>query len=161
MQSRSLPLVSIILPFYNEAALLRENVIQICEYTINKASQYRFEIVLVNDGSTDDSGEIADELARQYNSIKVLHHPSNFGVGQALKFGFNNTLGDYVVTMDIDLSYDVDHIEQLVDTMRKTHAKIVLASPYMPGGTIANVPAIRKTLSILGCLLYTSPSPRD
>lgn len=150
MQNSSLPLISIILPVYNEAALLRENSIQVCKYVETLSDRYRFEILIVNDGSADDSGRIADELAKQIPIVSVLHHPTNFGVGQALKFGFANTHGDYVVTMDVDLSYDVQHIEQLVDTMRETHAKIVLASPYMPGGSINNVPGVRRVLSILG-----------
>jgi len=135
---------------YNEAALLRANVVQVCNYLDTLAERYRFEILIVNDGSADDSGPIADELANEFAIVRVLHHPTNFGVGQALKFGFANTRGDYVVTMDIDLSYDVQHIDQLVDKMRESHAKIVLASPYMDGGSIANVPTLRKVLSILG-----------
>lgn len=150
MQSSSLPLVSIILPVYNEAALLRENVIQVCNYIDTLSDKYRFELLVVNDGSVDDSGSIADALAEEFSTVRVLHHPTNFGVGQALKFGFANTRGDYVVTMDIDLSYDVQHIDELIEKMQETHAKIVLASPYMRGGSIENVPALRKVLSILG-----------
>lgn len=150
MQSSSLPLISVILPVYNEAALLRENVVQVCQYTHTLADRYRFEILIVNDGSADDTGRIADELSAEFSIVKALHHPTNFGVGQAIKFGFANTHGDYIVTMDVDLSYDVQHIDQLVDKMRETHAKIVLASPYMDGGSIANVPTLRKVLSILG-----------
>jgi len=150
MQSSSLPLVSIILPVFNEEALLRENVTQICTYVDSLKDRYRCEILIVNDGSADSSGLISDELASEFSNVKAVHHPTNFGVGQALKFGFANTRGDYVVTMDVDLSYDVQHIDQLVDTMRETHAKIVLASPYMPGGSIDNVPTVRRVLSVLG-----------
>lgn len=150
MQSSSKPLVSIILPVYNEEALLRENVLSVCRYLDTLADRYRFEILIVNDGSVDNSGQIADELATEISLVNVLHHPTNFGVGQALKFGFSNTRGDYVVTMDVDLSYDVQHIEQLIDTIHQTHAKLVLASPYMDGGSIANVPRLRLMLSILG-----------
>jgi len=150
MQSSPLPLVSIILPVYNEQALLRKNVVQICDYVNTLLDRYRFEILIVNDGSADNSGQIADELSNEFSIVNVLHHPTNFGAGQALKFGFSNTRGDYVVVLDVDLSYDVQHIDQLVDTMRESHAKIVLASPYKDGGSVTNVPAVRKTLSIFG-----------
>ncbi len=78
----------------------------------------------------------------------MLHHPRNFGLGQALKFGFAFSEGDYVVSIDVDLSYSTAHIGLLLDTIRATQGKIVLASPYMKGGTIGNVPRLRRVLSI-------------
>lgn len=145
-----LPLISIILPAYNEAALLADHVEQIQRYLQTLEERYRWEVLIINDGSSDDTGVIADRLAEEFPGIRTLHHPTNFGLGQVLKFGFANALGDYIVTLDVDLSYDVKHIEELVEKIRATHAKIVLASPYMEGGTISNVPFVRRTLSILG-----------
>ena len=150
MSATSLPLLSIILPVYNEAALLRDHVEQIREYLISLEARYRWEVLIINDGSTDDTGRIADALDAVYDRIRVLHHPTNFGVGQALRFGFVNTLGDYVITLDVDLSYDVKHIEEMVEKMNEEHAKVVLASPYMQGGSISNVPTLRKILSTWG-----------
>lgn len=150
MNEKSLPLVSVVLPVYNEAALLRKHVTEICNHLISLEDRYRWELIVVNDGSKDDSGSIADELADEFNQVTALHHPTNFGVGQALRFGLANTSGDYVVTMDVDLSYDVHHIEELVEYIRQGGRKVVLASPYMKGGTIENVPFHRKVLSILG-----------
>ncbi len=150
MDSPSLPLISVILPVYNEEALLREHVIKVVMHLRSLQDQLRAEVLLVNDGSTDGSADIADQLVLEYPEVNVIHHPCNFGLGQALKFGFANTKGDYVVTLDVDLSYDVHHIEELLEVLKESHAKIVLASPYMPGGSISNVPLLRKTLSILG-----------
>lgn len=150
MDAKMRPLISIVLPVYNEEALLRKNVIEICAHLKTLESRYKWELLIVNDGSADRSGEIIDELQNKFLNIKALHHPTNFGVGQALRFGFANTNGDYVVTMDVDLSYDVHHIEELVEKMRESHAKVVLASPYMEGGSLNKVPVLRKVLSILG-----------
>jgi len=150
MESQKTPVISVILPVFNEEALLREHVVEIITHVRTLQDEYAFEILLVNDGSSDRSGEIASELAAEFDELRVLTHPTNFGAGQAFKFGFANTRGDYVVTMDVDLSYDVHHIEELVTVLRMEHAKIVLASPYMNGGTISNVPFMRKTLSIWG-----------
>ena len=150
MNTPSLPLVSIVLPVFNEEALLREHVNQICSYLATLEDRYRWEVLIVNDGSADQSGKIADELDAQYSQLKALHLPANFGVGQALRFGFANTTGDYVVTLDVDLSYDVTHIDEMLDAMRAESAKMVLASPYMEGGSISNVPTLRKVLSVLG-----------
>lgn len=144
------PLVSIIIPAYNEEALLENHVIQICDYLQNLEQQYEWELLIINDGSQDNTAQIANSLAERYPFIKALHHPDNFGLGQVLKFGFANTRGDYVITLDVDLSYDVEHISELLTKIRESHAKIVLASPYMPGGTIKNVPWLRRVLSIAG-----------
>ena len=144
------PLVSIILPAYNEEALLENHVIQICDYLQDLDHQYEWELLIINDGSKDRTSEIANSLAERYSYITALHHPRNFGLGQVLKFGFANARGDYVVTLDIDLSYDVEHIGELLSKIRETHGKIVLASPYMQGGSIKNVPWLRRILSIAG-----------
>ena len=144
------PLISIILPAYNEEALLEPHLTEFHEYLLTIEERYRWELLIVNDGSQDRTGEIADRFAAGHRGVRVLHHPHNFGLGQALRFGFANTRGDYVITMDVDLSYDVRHIAELVDKMREGRAKIVLASPYMDGGSITNVPFLRRTFSTLG-----------
>lgn len=144
------PLLSVIVPVFNEQALLVDHLYQIVSYLKSIEGEFRWEVVIVNDGSSDDSTELLNEFAGLHGNVIVLHHPKNFGLGQAMQFGFNNTNGDYVITMDIDLSYDVQHIGELARTIRDEHAKIVLASPYMKGGSIRNVPWLRRTLSIYG-----------
>ena len=141
-------LVSIVLPAFNEAAILNDNLVELCNYLQNKETAYDWEIVIVNDGSADGTGQIAEEFASRFNNISVLHHKVNYGLGQALKYGMSHTKGGYIVTMDIDLSYSPDHICRLVDALQASNAKLVLASPYMKGGQISNVPWLRKVLSI-------------
>lgn len=149
-QRPELPLLSVIVPVFNEQALLEVHLRNIVSYLESIEDEFSWEIVIVNDGSLDNTTAIVDQIAGTRENIVALHHPKNFGLGQALQFGFHNTRGDYVVTMDIDLSYDVEHIGELARTNRDTRAKIVLASPYMRGGTIRNVPWLRRTLSIYG-----------
>ena len=141
-------LLSIILPAFNEAAILHDNLDTVVDYLRSLESRHRWEIVIVNDGSSDDTGRIADEYAAGHENIRVLHHKRNFGLGQALKYGISETRGDFIVTMDIDLSYSPDHIGRLVEALETRHARLVLASPYMKGGQISNVPWLRKLLSI-------------
>ena len=97
--------------------------------------------------ASDRTEELARAFAGERQNVKVLSHFTNFQLGQALRFAFSSCEGDIIVTMDIDLSYSPDHIEALVETMRRTHAKLVLASPYMPGGAVSNVPVVRRVLS--------------
>ena len=142
------PLVSIVLPAFNEAAILRDHLDILVQYLESDMTDYRWEIVIVNDGSSDDTGDIAEAYAEGRENVSVLHHPRNFGLGQALRYGMSRTRGDYVVTMDIDLSYAPDHIRRLVEKLRSSGNRLILASPYMKDGKISNVPWLRKFLSI-------------
>ncbi len=143
----STPLVSIILPVYNEASILAQSIETFYNYILTLDVKYQWEILIINDGSKDESGKIADKLATKYSIIKVYHHVVNLNLGNALKTGFSNSKGDYVITMDIDMSYAVDHIKLLLQTIETTHADLVLASPYMKGGKVTAVPFIRKIMS--------------
>jgi glycosyltransferase involved in cell wall biosynthesis len=140
-------LVSIILPAYNEAALLDRNVNAIYNYIQNLDLQFIWEIILVNDGSTDDTGKIADELSKKIPILRVFHHCANLNIGSALITGFLNSKGTYIITFDVDLSYSVDHIERLLNTIITTKVDLVLASVYMKGGKTTAVPFLRKIMS--------------
>lgn len=142
------PLVSVVVPAYNEARSVERNLGALCRYLETLQGEYRWELIVVNDGSTDDTGRLADEFARTHANVHVLHHLVNFGLGQALRFGFGHCRGDYVVTMDFDLSYSPDHIGALLARIRGSGAKVVVTSPYMKGGQISNVPWLRRTMSV-------------
>ncbi len=135
------------LPAYNEAAILRDHVLVLLGYLETLRRQYRFELIIVNDGSSDQTGAIADQLAAEFDGIRVLHHPRNFGLGQALKTGFAQCRGQYVVVLDIDLSYGPEHVGLLLERITKTGARLVLASPYMRGGRVIDVPWLRVVFS--------------
>lgn len=141
------PLVSIITPAYNEAAIITTNLERLCQYMTRLEHEYRWELVVVNDGSKDQTGALADALAATKPNIRVFHHKVNRNLGGALQTGFKMAAGDYVIVMDIDLSYAEYHIEQLLTTITKTDADMVIASPYMKGGKNTAVPFSRLLLS--------------
>ena len=141
------PLVSVVVPGYNEAAIVERNLRQICEYMETLENRFRWELIFVNDGSTDGTGDLAESFAASRSNVLVLHHFTNFRLGQALRYAFSNCRGDYVVTLDVDLSYSPEHVERLLEKIVATRAKIVIASPYMSGGKVSNVPGFRKVLS--------------
>ncbi len=93
------------------------------------------------------NGRMAEEFASSRRGVRVVHHPQNRGLGQALRSGFNSSRGDYVVVLDSDLSYAPDHIGLLLDRIRLTQAKIVGASPYAKGGKVSYVPWLRRVMS--------------
>jgi glycosyltransferase involved in cell wall biosynthesis len=140
--------VSVVVSAYNEAPILTKNLSRLCEYMTSLEDKYRWEMIIVNDGSADKTGDLAESFAKTRDNVHVLHHMYNFRLGQALRFAFNNCQGDYVVVMDLDLSYSPDHIGKLLAKIKETRAKIVIASPYMKGGKVSNVPWLRRTLSI-------------
>ena len=139
------PFVSIVIPCYNEEAILEKNINSIISYLKEKEEKYNWEIVIINDGSKDQTGAIANSLAM--DNVRVIHHPMNLNLGNALKTGFKNSKGDIIVVLDIDLSYSVHHIEKLVEKIIESSSDIVIASPYMPGGKVTAVPFTRKIMS--------------
>ena len=148
MSSDPRPLVTVVLPAYNEAAILEDNLAVIEDYLRTQADRYRFEVLIMNDGSADATGQIAEAQAARYDNVRVIHHPTNLGLGRGFKTGFLHSHGDYVAILDIDLSYAPEHIGTLLERIRATKAQLVLASPYMADGKISNVPWMRRTLSI-------------
>ncbi len=155
------PLVSLITPAYNEAAIIQKNLSLLCEYMTSLETEYRWELIVINDGSADETGDLAEAFANTRENVYVLHHMFNFRLGQALRYAFKKCQGDYVVVMDLDLSYSPDHIGKMLDRIRKTRAKIVIASPYMKGGKVSNVPWLRKILSIWANRFLSVITTRD
>ena len=76
-----------------------------------------YEILLINDGSTDASGAIADTLAQTIKQLRVIHHPHSQGYGAGLRTGFNNATKDLVFYTDGDGQYDVSEFALLVSLM--------------------------------------------
>lgn len=142
------PLISLVVPAYNEASLLEKHLLKLCHYMDSLEHEYRWEMIVVDDGSSDGTGKLADDFAMTRDNIHVVHHMTNFGVGEAFKSAFEICRGDYIVTLDSDLSYSPDHIAKLLKKIRDTKAKIVVASPYMKEGKVSNVPWLRRVLSI-------------
>jgi glycosyltransferase involved in cell wall biosynthesis len=109
-----------------------------------------WEIVCVDDGSRDETGNLLEEIAAEDPRIRVLHHRRNFGQGRALRTAFDACGGEVVVTLDADLSYGPEYIYRLADALDPNNAEIALASPYMKGGAVHNVPLYRHALSRVG-----------
>lgn len=145
--SPKLPSLTIVLPAYNEEALIANTVEGVTEYLEGIEDRYSWEILAINDGSRDKTGEILDRYAKSDERIRVLHHHTNFNLGQALRYAFSNARGDFTIVLDSDLSYGPDHIGLLADAIVESRAKVVIASPYIRGGEVTAVPWFREKLS--------------
>ena len=98
------PRLSVVVPVYNERDNLSPLTAQITKALTGQVSS--FEIIYVDDGSTDGSGPILDELAGYYLEVHVLHFDRNYGQTSAFDAGFHRAGGDLIATLDADLQYD-------------------------------------------------------
>lgn len=153
--------LTVIAPMYNEAENIVSTVTKIQETLADFDDSW--ELVLVDDGSDDDSLAIARTLETEVSNLRVISYPINCGRGKALRTGFEHALGRYVVTIDFDLSYSPDHIlriyEELTDPDQMND--VVLGSAYMKGGQVVGVSSLRLLTSKIGnrILEYTFPLP--
>ena len=89
------PFISVILPAYNEEAILADNVHLIADYLTNLEDNFNWEIIIINDGSKDKTGIIADSLSIENDRIRVVHHLFNRNLGHALRSGFIDAKGEF------------------------------------------------------------------
>lgn len=114
------PLISIIIPVYNVAPYIREAV----ESAVNQTYK-NLEIILIDDGSTDGSGQICDEYASRDPRITAIHQKHQ-GVSNARNVGLNLATGDYIAFLDPDDAYDPSFIHCMLGTIRQTKCDIVI-----------------------------------
>ena len=140
--------ISVIAPMYNEEKVIANSINAFIDYldSLNRS----YELIIVNDGSTDNSLKIAKNLESEYPNLKVVTYDRNRGRGYALREGIKNSEGKYVVTTESDLNWGAEIIGRMTDTLIKTGADIVIASPHMKGGKLENVPKHRAWLSSFG-----------
>ena len=103
--------ISVIIPLYNEAESLPE--LHAWIKRVMDANQYTYEVLFVNDGSTDDSWKVIEELHAAHPEVKGIKFRRNYGKSPALYCGFDRAEGDVVITMDADLQDSPDEIPEL------------------------------------------------
>jgi dolichol-phosphate mannosyltransferase len=133
----------IIVPTYNES----ENLPRIVPAIL--AQDPRLEVLVVDDGSPDGTGRVADALAQESPRVHVMHREGKLGLGTAYIAGFRWGIArgyDVIFEMDADFSHDPAHLPQFLETIH--HYDVVLGSRYLDGRvTVANWPIGRLLLS--------------
>jgi len=122
---KKLSSLSIFFPVYNDAYGIPYLIVKI--YSILPQIADKFEVILVNDGSTDETEEIALYLKKQYLNLKVVSHKKNRGYGDALQTGFKHARYDWVFYTDGDLQYNPQEIAKLVN---KVSPKVDVVNGY-------------------------------
>ncbi|MEA5600741.1 glycosyltransferase family 2 protein [Nostoc sp. UHCC 0252] len=118
-------LLSVVVPAYNEKLTIRvviEELVKVPNI---------LEIVVVNDGSTDGTREILEQLASEYSELEVIHHLHNKGKTAALKTGFQATRGDIVIVQDADLEYSPQEIQNVIEPILDNKADVVYGSRFL------------------------------
>lgn len=117
--------LSVVIPAYNEEATLEAVVRRLL------ALEKVREIVIVDDCSRDRTGAIADNLAREFTQVKVVHHRVNGGKTEALKTGFARTEGEIVIIQDADQEYDPAEIDEVIAPILTGRADVVYGSRFL------------------------------
>lgn len=109
--------ISVFFPCYNE----QDNVTRVTEQAVAVLEKLNadFEVIIVNDGSRDETARVADELAGRNDRIKVVHHPSNLGYGAALQTGFKAATKELVFYTDGDGQFDIKEMPPLLELMEQ------------------------------------------
>ena len=134
---------TLVVPVYMEAETIAEALTQIAGYLGGRPGDVVWDLVVVDDGSTDGSGDIVEGLAGALPvPLTLVRHRENQRLGGALRTGFAHTTGDLVAVLDADLTYCLEHLDRMVAAWLPTRAHVVVASPYCPGGNSVAVPSM-------------------
>jgi len=123
------PLLSIIFPAYNEGRAIRTALEQALDFIA--ARGLRAEIIVVDDGSRDDTASIARAVADRNPAVRVLSHAPNRGKGYAVKRGILEARGTYRAFLDVDLATPVEEMDKLLAAL-DTGAEVALGSRHLP-----------------------------
>jgi dolichol-phosphate mannosyltransferase len=145
------PALWVIVPTYDEAASI-ERLLRGVAAVLADVAPGDHRILVVDDGSPDGTGALAERLGEQLGVVEVLHRGAKGGLGQAYLAGFRHALeagAQRVCEMDADLSHDPRHLPALLAASER--ADIVLGSRYVPGGGVTDWGALRRLISYGGC----------
>jgi dolichol-phosphate mannosyltransferase len=136
------PELSLIMPAYNE----EDNIGLVIAKVDDAVSRMglRYELIVVDDGSIDNTRAKARDYARNNGHVKVVSYGNNLGKGYALKTGFSHAVGDLVIFIDSDADIDPKQVERYVEALKD--ADVVVASKRHPQSKV-DAPLVRKILS--------------
>jgi dolichol-phosphate mannosyltransferase len=141
--------LTIILPTYNEAENLAELIPEIEERFEGRG----FRILVVDDASPDGTAEVARDLNQRYGNIEVLIPPERKGLGAALRLGYDHASTPYILSSDADLSFGVDEMLRLYETIQERGDDLVQGTRHEAGGHYEVTGAriwMKKASSVIG-----------
>ena len=122
--------VSVVLPAYNEADELGAAVAEVSQALT--AAGYPYEIVIAEDGSTDGTAELSEQLTQKYPFVRHIHREKRLGRGTALNNAFQKCSGEVLVYMDLDLATDLKSLKPLIDAIAVEGYEVSTGSRMLP-----------------------------
>lgn len=143
--------LSVVVPCYNE----EDNIKRFEDELIGELVQLGmpFEIVAVDDGSTDATLELLVGMAERFDNFRVVSHKENSGLGAAIRTGIGAAKGEWLVTIDADLTFHPKQIKLLVERMKCQDVDCVIGDPKANGYS-KDIPFYRIAISNIGSLIY-------
>ena len=142
------PEISVVLPMYNEATVIEKTLSAVTQVLADLDASW--EILVVDDGSTDGSADRVADVSQTEDRIRLVSYPLNRGRGYALRQGFARAAGSYIISTESDLSWGPEVVAKIYHTLLHEDADVVVATPYLPGGGLRNVPWHRHFISWAG-----------
>jgi len=136
-------LVSVVLPAYNEAKELETTVEKVSQ-TLKK-TDYTYEIVIAEDGSTDGTAELSEQLTKKYQFVRHIHREKRLGRGTALNNAFRQCRGQVLVYMDLDLATDLKSLRPLIDAIALECYEVSTGSRMLPESKVER--SLRRSIS--------------
>ena len=115
--------ISVVIPLLNEEESIQELYDWIAR--VMQSNQFLYEVIFIDDGSTDTSWKIISDLSQKYTQVKGIRFQRNYGKSQALDAGFKKAQGNVVITMDADLQDSPDEIPELYDLIIKENFDLI------------------------------------
>ncbi len=150
MESQKL---SVIISCFNEEENVKRYESELLP--VLKSLGMSYEVVLVDDGSSDRTVEEIRRLAEKDSNVKLVMHPRNMGLGAGMKTGINNATGSLAVFLDGDLTFHPSEIPRLLERFSKGDVDVVIGSHFGKGGRLEGVPFYRVFLSKGVNVLYS------
>lgn len=160
VQHDVLPSLSIVIPALNEEEAIQstvESCLAARDHICRRGAVRDVEVIIVNDGSSDRTGQIADALAAREPCVSVIHFGKNRGYGAALKQGFQQARGELVAFLDADGTCDPRYFADLCAALQEFRASIAVGSRMVPGN---QMPIVRRIGNVLYALLLGALSGR-
>jgi len=138
-------MISVVIPMYNEENKIENTIKELMNYlTVN---YNKFEIIMSNDGSTDRSVEIVNEIAAKNKYVRLVGHETNMGKGSAVREGVLRAEGDIIFFTDCDLAYGTSVFTRAIEVMNKEGSDIVIGSRNLDPLGYGNYTKFRKFVS--------------
>ena len=137
--------LSVIVPVYNEQDYIQSSLYEIVNF-LELEQKYSWELIIVDDGSYDDTFDFVKEIASNHNDIKLINYKPNRGKGFAVRTGVLDSVGEYIVFLDADLSTPIQEINNAIPLLYQG-VDLVVGSRAHPESDIIVYPSIFRRLA--------------